>query len=317
MKAYRQHVDAALLDAMPRLAEACADLVELGLHHEQQHQELLLTDLKHLFSCNPLGPAVWAAQPEQAQSAVTPLAWCDGPVGLVEIGDDESSFAFDCERPVHRHYLAPYALADRTITNGEWCAFIEDGGYSAASLWLDDGWSWVKREGIEAPLYWRDGGEGPQAFTLAGWQALDPAAPVTHISFFEADAYARWAGARLPTEQEWEAAARRADPSAGNQLDRAGPVAPAPVAGDGGLSALFGNVWEWTGSAYRPYPGFTIAEGAVGEYNGKFMNGLFVLKGGSCATPRGHACILPQFLRSRETLAVHRAAACKDTLTWP
>ena len=217
-----------------------------------------------------------------------PLGWHDGPVGLVEIGDDESGFAFDCERPVHRHYLAPYALADRTVTNREWCDFIADGGYTSPGLWLDDGWSWVKREGIAAPLYWRDGESGREAFTLAGWRALDPAAPVTHISFFEADAYARWAGARLPTEQEWEAAARHADPHAGNQLDRAGPVSPVPVAAEEGLAGLFGNVWEWTGSAYRPYPGFAIADGAVGEYNGKFMNGLYVLKGGSCATPRGH-----------------------------
>lgn len=288
VKAYRAHVDAAVLDALPRLAETCGDLIELGLHHEQQHQELLLTDLKHLFSCNPLGPAAWDVAAVQSQTGVAPLRWCDGPVGLVEIGDDESGFAFDCERPVHRHYLAPYALAHRTITNGEWSDFIEDGGYSSASLWLDDGWSWVKREGIDAPLYWRREGEGWETFTLAGWQPLDPAAPATHISFFEADAYARWAGARLPTEQEWEAAARRADPMGGNQLDHAGAVAPVPAEDADGLTGLFGNVWEWTGSAYRPYPGFAIADGAVGEYNGKFMNGLFVLKGGSCATPRGH-----------------------------
>ncbi|WEK46445.1 MAG: ergothioneine biosynthesis protein EgtB [Candidatus Andeanibacterium colombiense] len=289
VKAYRAHVDAALLDALPRLAESCGDLIELGLHHEQQHQELLLTDLKHLFSSNPLGPAAWDAQAPSARAETAALGWLDGPVGLVEIGDAGEGFVFDCERPLHRHYLAPYALADRTITNGEWCDFIADGGYSSAGLWLDDGWSWVKREGIAAPLYWRAGDdEGDEAFTLAGWQPLDLAAPVTHISFFEADAYARWAGARLPTEQEWEASARRADPRAGNQLDRAGPVAPVPVEADGGLAGLFGNVWEWTGSAYRPYPGFAIAEGAVGEYNGKFMNGLYVLKGGSCATPRGH-----------------------------
>ena len=287
VKAYRAHVDAALINALPRL-ESCRDLIELGLHHEQQHQELLLTDLKHLFSRNPLGPAVWDVERTIPSAEPAPLKWHDGPVGLVEIGDDERGFAFDCERPVHRHYLAPYALAHRTITNGEWCGFIEDGGYSSASLWLDDGWSWVKREGIDAPLYWRREGEGWETFTLAGWQPLDPAAPVTHISFFEADAYARWAGARLPTEQEWEAAARRADPMGGNQLDRAGPVAPVLVDDADGLTGLFGNVWEWTGSAYRPYPGFAIADGAVGEYNGKFMNGLFVLKGGSCATPRGH-----------------------------
>ena len=288
VKAYRAHVDQALVDVLPDLAGTCGDLIELGLHHEEQHQELLLTDLKHLFWCNPLGPQVWAAEPGVPAQAIAPIRWLDGPVGLVEIGADETEFAFDCERPVHRHYLAPYALADRTITNGEWIAFMDAGGYSTARLWLDDGWSWVNSHGVDSPLYWRSGHDGWEHFTLAGWQAVDLAAPVAHVSFFEADAYARWADARLPTEQEWEAFARHFDPSAGNQLDSARAIAPRPSAGGGGAAEVFGNVWEWTGSAYRPYPGFKIAEGAVGEYNGKFMNGLFVLKGGSCATPRGH-----------------------------
>jgi len=288
VRAYRAAVDEAMLSAMPMLAERYGDLIALGLNHEQQHQELLLTDLKHLFSCNPLGPAVWPSEQTSHSHEVTPLAWHAGPVGLIEVGDTAGGFAFDNEQPVHRHYLYPYALADRTITNGEWLGFMADKGYANAALWLSDGWAWVKNEGITSPLYWREGADGWEQFTLAGWQPVDPAAPVTHISLFEADAYAAWVGARLPTEQEWEAAARTADPLGGIQLDRAGPIAPQMVATGEGLSALFGNVWEWTGSAYRPYPGFRTADGAVGEYNGKFMSGQFVLKGGSCATPRGH-----------------------------
>jgi len=284
---YRAHVDEAMLAAMPMLADTCGDLIELGLNHEQQHQELLLTDLKHLFSCNPLGPAVWQAAAVR-RSDVTPLRWHAGPVGLVEIGASGDGFSFDNEGPVHPHFLAPYALADRPVTNGEWLRFIEDGGYANASLWLSDGWDWVNRESIHAPLYW-DRRDEWQAFTLAGWAPVDPCAPVTHISFYEADAYASWAGARLPTEQEWEAMARDLDPASGVQLDGAGPVAPQSPEPAPGLRGMFGNVWEWTGSAYRPYPGFRTAPGAVGEYNGKFMSGQFVLRGGSCATPRGHA----------------------------
>lgn len=294
--AYRAAVDEALLGTLPMLAERCGALIDLGLHHEQQHQELLLTDIKHLFSCNPLGPALWppaieASEPQPEQ----PMRWHEGPVGLVEMGAGQDGFAFDNEQPVHRHVLTPHALAERPVTNGEWTRFIADGGYATASLWLSDGWAWVKSGGAEAdevshPLYWRRSEHGWEQFTLSGWRPVDPAAPVTHISFYEADAFAAWAGARLPTEQEWEAAARTADPLAGVQLDGAGPVAPRAAGGPGdGLASLFGNVWEWTGSAYRPYPGFRSAPGAVGEYNGKFMSGQFVLKGGSCATPRGHA----------------------------
>jgi ergothioneine biosynthesis protein EgtB len=286
---YRRGVDEALLAALPLIAERCPDLLALGLNHEQQHQELLLTDLKHLFSCNPLGPQIWPAQDAPLGGILpAPLVWHTGPVGLLDIGDADSAFAFDNERPVHRHYLAPYALADRTVTNGEWIAFMHDKGYATPSLWLSDGWAWVKAQDIECPLYWRREEDGWAQFTLSGWQPVDPAAPVTHISFFEADAYAAWAGARLPTEQEWEAMARGRAPDGGVQLDRAGAAAPQVVTPSEGCSALFGNVWEWTGSAYRPYPGFRCASGAVGEYNGKFMSGQFVLKGGSCATPRGH-----------------------------
>jgi ergothioneine biosynthesis protein EgtB len=289
--AYRAAVDAAMLAAMPMLAERCGDLIELGLNHEQQHQELLLTDLKHLLSRNPLGPAAWPVQPalRACGDEPPPLRWREGPSGLVEIGDRGDGFAFDNERPVHRVFLAPFALADRLVTNGEWLRFIADGGYETAGLWLSDGWAWVQQEGIESPLYWRRAGDGWEHFSLSGWQSVDLAAPVTHISFFEADAFAGWAGARVPTEQEWEAVARSGDAADGVQLDDAGPVEPLAEPGDDEVPSLFGNVWQWTGSAYRPYPGFRTAPGAVGEYNGKFMSGQFVLKGGSCATPRGHA----------------------------
>ena len=198
----------------------------------------------------------------------------------------DGGFAFDCEGPRHHALLTPHAIADRTVTNGEWAAFIADGGYRDPRHWLSDGWAWVQKEGVEAPLYWRRDGDVWTRFGLDGRRPVDPAAPVTHVSFFEADAYAGWAGARLPTEFEWEAAAAAHDPAGGNQLDAAGPVEPHPSAGG---PAFFGDVWEWTGSAYRPYPGFRPAAGAVGEYNGKFMSGQFVLRGSSCATPRGHS----------------------------
>ena len=286
---YRKAVDEAIVEAMPLIAARCPDLLELGLNHEQQHQELLLTDLKHLFFQNPLGPAVWPCAPVgKARHYGSEIAWHAGRTGPVEIGAADTDFAFDCEAPAHLHYLAPHALADRPITNAEWCSFIADKGYATDSLWLSDGWAWVRREAIDAPLYWRRTSDGLENFTLAGWRPVDPSEPVTHISLYEADAFATWAGARLPTEQEWESAARSHSPLLGIQLDDARAVHPLFVPGTDGLSSLFGNVWEWTGSAYRPYPGYRKPPGAVGEYNGKFMSGQFVLKGGSCATPRGH-----------------------------
>jgi len=288
MLAYREHVDEAMVAALPRLIERHGELVELGIQHEQQHQELLLTDIKHLFSRNPLGPAVYAAAGDVAAGTDVPLRWITGIEGLAEIGSDGEGFAFDNELPRHPSWLAPHALANRPVTNGEWIEFIADQGYATPSLWLSDGWDWVRREGIGAPLYWRGQGGPWEHFTLAGWQPLDSHAPVTHISFYEADAFATWAGARLPTEQEWESAAQFRNPMSGVQLDRAGGVTPRAESKDGAFASLFGNVWEWTGSAYRPWPGYRPAAGAVGEYNGKFMSGQFVLKGGSCATPRGH-----------------------------
>ncbi len=282
---YRRAVDAALLAAdLPPEAQA---LVALGCHHEEQHQELLLTDILHHFSVNPLEEAIWPGAPKIPVAMPGPIGWIEGREGVVEIGaSPDSGFAFDCEGPRHQALLAPHAIADRTVTNGEWAAFIADGGYRNPALWLADGWAWVQADAIEAPLYWRQEKGAWTRFGLDGRRPIDPAAPVTHVSFYEADAYASWAGARLPTEAEWESAAAPYDPAGGNQLDTAGPVEPRPSSGG---PAFFGDVWEWTGSAYRPYPGFRAAEGAVGEYNGKFMSGQFVLRGGSCATPRGHA----------------------------
>lgn len=261
--AYRAHVDAVMAEAMAGFSEPQLDLVELGLHHEQQHQELLLTDILHLFSRNPLMPAYSQARKEAAAPSPS-MQWIEGPTGVHRIGHDDGTFAFDCEGPCHEVLLHPHALANRPVTNGEWLAFIESGGYRDPVHWLSDGWAWVQSEHVGAPLYWNRAPDRNWAeFGLDGNHALDLAAPVKHISLYEADAYAAWAGARLPTEAEWEVAVHQGLPNSG-------------------------KVWEWTGSAYRPYPGFRPAEGAVGEYNGKFMSGQFVLKGGSVATPSGH-----------------------------
>ena len=281
-------------DAMTPLLDdpALAPLIALGVAHEQQHTELLLTDIKHALFQNPLGVAMWDGVTPAALAPAAPMDWHRHPGGIALVGhpsaDGQSGFAFDNEGPRHRVLLEPFALADRLVTNGEWDAFIADGGYKDARLWLSDGWGWVQREGITAPLYWRD----DQHYTHQGWQARDPNAPVTHIAHFEADAFATWAGARLPTEFEWEAIARGQDgalavpahdPAAGNQLDAGAP--PLPV----GSAGLFGDCWQFTRSAYLPYPGFRPATGAVGEYNGKFMSGQVVLRGASCATVRGHS----------------------------
>jgi ergothioneine biosynthesis protein EgtB len=285
VRAYRAHVDSALLEALPGLSDDARALIALGIAHEEQHQELLLTDIKHLFAQNPIEPALWPPEQKVPVAMPGPIGWIEHEGGVVAIGHDGDGFAFDCEGPRHEALLHPFALADRTITNGEWMRFIADGGYAEPRWWLSDGWAWLQAERIEAPLYWRRDGEAWTRFGLDGRRAIDPAAPVTHVSLFEADAYASYAGARLPTEVEWEAVASAYNPASGNQLDGAGPVEPRPSRSG---PALFGDVWEWTGSAFRPYPGFRAAEGAVGEYNGKFMSGQFVLRGGSCATRRGH-----------------------------
>ena len=290
VRAYRAHVDAALGRALDDLPAPARELVVLGCHHEEQHQELLLTDLLHLFSQNPLVPAAWAHGEHRVSAAPAPLRWIEGRRGPTQIGHGGAGFAFDAEGPRHTTWLAPHTLADRLITNSEWRAFVDDGGYSTATLWLSDGWAWVRDAGIDAPLYWRrdDAGNWSNHFGLGGIAPLDPGGPVQHVSFYEADAFARWAGARLPTEAEWESAAEGLDPESGTFLDGPGAVSPNPAAAQAGPRQLFGDLWEWTSSAFLPYPGFQPPPGAVGEYNGKFMSNQFVLRGGSCATPRGH-----------------------------
>jgi ergothioneine biosynthesis protein EgtB len=279
IRAYRAHIDEALERALPHLARDALELVELGINHEQQHQELFLTDILATFAENPLEPA-YGELPPPACFAVEPLSWHRGREGIVEIGAGPDGFAFDAERPRHRVILSGHQIAGRRVANKEWREFIDDGGYSTPTLWLSEGWDWVQREAIAAPLYWREDGS---EFTLGGRRDIDWAAPVAHVSYFEADAFARWAGARLPTETEWEDFAASADALIGNQLDEPGAVVPRPGGG------MFGDTWEWTRSAFASYPGFAPAAGAVGEYNGKFMCGQFVLKGASCATPRGHS----------------------------
>ena len=279
VRSYRSHVDEALERALPSLTSAALDLVELGINHEQQHQELFLTDILATFAENPMEPA-YGELPPTTCFAIEPLSFQRGREGLAEIGASHIGFAFDSERPRHKVFLTPHQLANRRVTNQEWREFIDDGGYRTPTLWLSDGWAWVEQEGIAAPLYWRE--EGFE-FTLGGRREVDWAAPVAHVSYYEADAFARWAGARLPTEAEWEDFASSADPHIGNQLDEAAAVVPSASGG------MFGDVWEWTQSAFGSYPGFAPAEGAVGEYNGKFMSGQLVLKGASCATARGHS----------------------------
>jgi len=261
---YRAHVDAAMGDLLTTAAGAVQDvawLVELGVQHEQQHQELLLMDIKHVLSCSPLQPAYDAAcayEPSTTDGrARSALTWTEHPGGIVDVGYAGDGFCFDNELPRHGALLQPFAMADRPVTCGEWLAFMDDGGYERADLWLSEGWGHVQADGWRAPLYWSGDGH---VFTLRGPVPVDESAPVCHVSYFEADAFARWAGARLPTEFEWEA------------------VAPAGA----------GAVWEWMSSSYAPYPGFRPAAGAVGEYNGKFMVNQYVLRGGCAATPVGH-----------------------------
>ena len=281
--AYREFVDAAVLEFLTAGTEdVVAELVELGLNHEQQHQELLLTDIKHAFSRNPLWPAYESGAPLRP-SEERALSWVSFDETIQSVGAEAYGFAYDNERPRHRALIPASALASRLVTNAEYLQFIEDGGYRDASLWLSDGWATVQAQQWSAPIYWRlDSGE---EFSLRGGVAIDPHAAVTHLSYYEADAFARWAGARLPTEFEWERAASGMTPS-GNFLD-GGRLHPCG-ADDARLSQLFGDCWEWTQSAYSPYPGFEIADGAVGEYNGKFMCNQHVLRGGSCVSSAEH-----------------------------
>ena len=283
---YRVHVDRAMGSLLEgRLDDPTASLVELGIQHEQQHQELLLMDIKHVLSRNPMLPAYDRIElsPPSVPGSTT---WTSHPGGICLLGHEGQGFGFDNEFPRHRVYVEPFALADRPVTCGEWLAFLEDGGYRRPELWLSDGWATVRTEGWECPLYWSRADGAWREFTLGGPIPLNPAQPVCHLSYYEADAFARWAGNRLPTEAEWEVAAP-GRPTEGNLLDRS-VLHPSPVAGSAADVSPFGDVWQWTSSAYSPYPGFEIPAGAVGEYNGKFMVNQYVLRGGSCVTPPDH-----------------------------
>ena len=286
--AYRAHVDEGIRRLFDQASSseraAFEPLAELGLHHEQQHQELILTDIKHAFSCNPLLPAYRPPLSELIPGTAAPLEWAGFAGGIVPIGHSGEAFAFDNEGPKHLVLLAPYRLANRLVTCGEYLAFMEDGGYRRPEFWLSDGWALAQAQGWDAPLYWSHDDGAWNVFTLNGVQRLRPAEPVVHVSFYEAAAYAAWAGRRLPTEFEWEASAGT-QPAGGNFLDSARPH---PKPATDGASQFFGDAWEWTRSSYDPYPGFKPLSGAVAEYNGKFMCGQMVLRGGSCATPQGH-----------------------------
>ncbi|HEU4655483.1 MAG TPA: ergothioneine biosynthesis protein EgtB [Steroidobacteraceae bacterium] len=285
---YREYVDRHVLELLEgRDAEdPYCQIATLGLHHEQQHQELMLTDLKHLFAANPLKPAYRNAHAQsQASSHIAPLRFFAFEGGIKEIGATGKRFCFDNETPRHRQWLEPFALADRLITNGEYMEFIREDGYRRPQLWMSDGWALVSAEHWRHPLYWSD--DLDAEFTLNGMQPLHPASPVTHLSFYEADAFARWADARLPTEAEWEVAATSVSSTAGNFV-ASGALHPLPSEAGTGLKQLFGDAWEWTASPYSAYPGYVPPSGALGEYNGKFMCNQMVLRGGSCVTPVDH-----------------------------
>lgn len=285
--AYRRHVDEAVIALLERGDPEVERLVLLGLHHEQQHQELILTDIKHAFFVNPLHPSFAAPQPQGVVAEPAPAAFvpCDG--GVVQVGAKDGAFSFDNEGPAHRVLLQPFRMAARPVTCGEYSAFIEEGGYRRPEFWLSDGWALAQRENWRAPLYWQEHGGEWQVFTLRGERPLDKSAPVAHVSFFEAAAFAAWAGKRLPTEFEWEAAVG-SQPVVGNLLEQRHYEPRAATIEGAGLSQAFGDVWEWTRSSYDPYPGYRPFDGALAEYNGKFMSGQMVLRGGSCATPETH-----------------------------
>ncbi|MBT9581883.1 ergothioneine biosynthesis protein EgtB [bacterium] len=285
--AYRSYVDEKVeqwLNADPDL-DGWRDIFVLGLHHEQQHQELIITDLKHMLAENPLDP-VYRALPDTPAVDPGPARPVEFTGGLVWVGWAGKGFAFDNEGPRHRRFLQPFALNDRLVTNQEYLAFIQAGGYEQPNWWLSAGWATSTAQGWQAPLYWRKQGEEWGVRTLAGTLTLNPHQPVCHVSYYEADAYARWAGARLPCEGEWETAVQSLP--LGGHFAEEGLFQPQPAQAAGGMRQMFGDVWEWTRSSYEPYPGFQPAAGALGEYNGKFMCNQYVLRGGSCATPASH-----------------------------
>jgi ergothioneine biosynthesis protein EgtB len=284
---WRADVDRRVVSLLDRgIAPSAAAVLELGLNHEQQHQELVLTDVKHLLFQNPLRPAYRPGPAAPSSPGAAPLRWVEHPGGQVEIGHDGRGFAFDNEGPRHRVWLEPFRLASRLVTCGEYLDFIEDGGYQRSDLWLYAGWAAVQEQGWDAPLYWELDGARWTVFSLAGCRPIDPQEPVCHVSYFEADAFARWAGARLPSEAEWETVAAAAPPDGTTAAARRfhpAPAGPAPFAQSAG------DAWQWTRSAYGPYPRYEPAPGALGEYNGKFMCGQMALRGASCATPAGHS----------------------------
>lgn len=298
---YRQYVDTAMENFFQRGValrpeEDASDLltrVEIGLQHEQQHQELLVTDLKHLFSLNPLRPAISMEAPAGQSQGVAVMGWLPFDEAVRKIGYEDDGFFYDNEKPIHHELVPAFELASRTITCGEFMEFIEDDGYRRAELWLSLGWGAVESHGWRAPLYWErnpdEDADEWQMFTASGMRPVDPSEPVTHVSYFEADAYARWRGCDLPTEAMWETACvlKGGTTDAGHFVED-GSLHPAPVISTGGLEQMFGNVWEWTASPYIAYPGYRAPSGALGEYNGKFMCNQMVLRGGSCATPQSH-----------------------------
>jgi ergothioneine biosynthesis protein EgtB len=287
---YRENVDKNMIEFLQNgddnIFQKLAPVIEIGLHHEQQHQELMLTDIKHVFSINPLHP-IYMNEEDKKIENLPSIRWISFDGGVYKIGNDGNGFSYDNETPQHKEYIASFQLASRLVTNGEFIKFIESGGYQKAELWLSDGAATVAAEKWEAPLYWRKIDGEWWNFKLTGFKKVNPGEPVCHVSFYEADAFARWAGARLPTEAEWEIASSDLDVS-GNFVENRN-FHPVPVEeGDGELKQMYGDVWEWTRSSYSPYPGYKTLPGALGEYNGKFMSGQMVLRGGSCATSITH-----------------------------